>query len=118
MVSENGNLNGDGHAQLRDEASYRARGGWQTLMRAVNRGETVAEEQYRKNVQLAVEMRDDPRRADRVRQRAAEFLNAMIEKGVDIAMYIDKTERIDSGQATERVVHEQTTYRLEFDRAG
>lgn len=79
--------------KLLDDKSLHARAGWRHLMRAMKRGEDIPDEQYRANLAVAIELRDDPRRADTVRLRAAEFVNGLLEKGVDVAMHLDRIER-------------------------
>lgn len=74
------------------------------LMQSMVRVATgIADKEIAKMVNLAVTVRDDPKLSARDRMRAVELLNAMIAKGIDVAQYIDKTERLDSGKPTENV---------------
>jgi hypothetical protein len=40
---------------------------------------------------------------DRERLRAAELLATLAHKGLDVAMYVDKNLRLDSGKPTDRM---------------
>ncbi len=57
-----------------------------------------------KNIRFAIGVRDDENASHRDRLRAMELLESIAKRGIDIAMYLEKNERIDSGQATESVV--------------
>jgi hypothetical protein len=82
------------------------------MQRVVNASEQLADKQLVKMINFAVSVRDNEDASDRDRMRAVELLNAMIAKGVDVAQYIDKLDRIDSGKPTERT---EVTLKVTFD---
>jgi len=76
-----------------------------TMQSAVNRGLTVGQAGLARAIQFATDMLDDEASTDRDRLRASEFLASVAAKGIEVTMYLDKNERLDTGKATERVDH-------------
>lgn len=76
------------------------------LQRMVEKAESLADGEIAKIVTFAVRIRDDETLTPRDRMRASELLTALISKGIDIALYMDKSDRAEGGQATERIVVE------------
>ena len=62
---------------------------------------------------LCLKMALDDSRGDRERLRAIEILRAMQRDNLDAAQALDKVERLDQGQATERVELGQITWNPE-----
>lgn len=52
---------------------------------------------------LCAKIATDDNRGDRERLRAIEILRAMTRDNIDAAQVVDKMERLDSGEATERI---------------
>lgn len=88
------------------------------LQREVERGSELTDAQADANVRFAVAVRDDPASTRRDQLRALELLEAMRSRGVNVALYLDKADRVEAGKPTETVEHTHRVYRLEFDRAG
>ncbi len=76
-----------------------------TMQSAVDRGLTIGQAGLAKAIVFASEMLDDPESTHRDRLRASEFLASVAAKGIEVSMYLDKTERLDSGKPTENVNH-------------
>ena len=74
----------------------------------------LVDEQVQKIIDVAVSIRDNPDASGRDRLRASELLEKLAAKGVDVAQYIDKTERLDQGKPTENV---NEVFRLSFDES-
>ena len=83
------------------------------LQRMVEHSTNLADIEIEKTVRMAVSIRDDPDATRRDRMRAGELINALVAKGVDVAMYLHKNERLDDGHLTERVEH--VSYAVAFD---
>jgi len=87
----------------------RVREALHTLTKEVQRGDAISVEQAEANLAFAVQMRDDPNFKDRRgKLRAVELIEAMRTRGFNIAMYLDKMDRVDHGLATESVDHVHT----------
>lgn len=99
---------GDSTTQDSDKSASMA-----LMGRVVKAVDKMADSELEKIIRFAVEVRDDTSNHARERMRAAELLNTMIAKGVDIAQYIDKNDRLDKGKPTANVVN--VTYVLVFD---
>ena len=87
-----------GHAHVRDGKildgrSVHARSEMKAMLRALDRGEAIDRDEFENNVRRAIEFRDDPNRADRVRLGCIQFLDGLIARGVNVAMHLDKIER-------------------------
>lgn len=74
-----------------------------SLQSFVRKTDDIAEDQIAQIVRFAVNLRDDPDSTPRDRLRASELLMSIVNKGIDVAMYLDKSERVDDGANTERV---------------
>lgn len=74
------------------------------LQSAVTRGHDVGAGPLAKAIKLANDMLDTGEPRDQL--RAGEFLASLTNKGIDVAMYLDKNERIDEGKHTESVKHD------------
>lgn len=64
----------------------------QCLLREVERGDQLSDAEARRNVEVAVQVRDSGK-SDRDRLWAVRLLEAMRDRGYNIAMYLDKQER-------------------------
>ena len=73
------------------------------LEKQARHGEEVSDEQLKININYAVGIRDGEGYNSRERMRAIEYLDSIIARGVDVAMYLDKNDRLDGGHVTERV---------------
>lgn len=73
----------------------------QTLKLAVRHGRLAAEE-LPATLKMAVEIRDDRGSTKRERLHAGKLIEEIRAKGIDVAMYLHKLERVDGGQANER----------------
>lgn len=73
------------------------------LTRTLNAGAELTESELAANIKFAVGVRDDPSASRRDKLRAVAHLDALMARGVDIAMYLDKCDRLDGGGVTERV---------------
>lgn len=80
-----------------------ARGAVTFLMRQLKRAEDLADRDWGQIVQFAARVRDDKTASIRDRIRATELLTTLIAKGVDVAVILDKNERLDGGKSTENV---------------
>lgn len=114
----NGHLNGyhenGGQGDTATTELEHGRGDTMRLMqRMVGLGHTLMDEQIKQIVNMAVGIRDHAEASARDRLRAGELLAALIARGVDVAMYLDKNNRIDDGKLTELVGHRN--YAVAFD---
>lgn len=88
------------------------------LQREVARADVLLEPQIRANLEFAVAVRDDPQAGLREKLRATELIEAMQSRGINVAMYLDKAERIEDGQVTDRHEHNHRSIEVAFDRNG
>jgi hypothetical protein len=79
------------------------RGILKMLQAAAARADNLASEQWGPCIVEAVRIRDSAESETRDKLRACELLATFANKGFDIAMYLDKNERLDAGEVTERV---------------
>tara|TARA_R110001592_G_scaffold122620_1_gene329532 strand:+ start:101 stop:448 length:348 start_codon:yes stop_codon:yes gene_type:complete len=75
----------------------------QTIKRAVTNNWEIPEEWKAALPRLCLRIAADDSRGDRERLRAVEILRAMQNDNLNAAQALDRVERLDSGQATERV---------------
>ena len=75
------------------------------MQRAVERGEAVGDGGLAEAIIFAKSVIANKKASGRDRLRASEFLASVTAKGIDVAMYLDKNNRIDDGKDTERVSH-------------
>lgn len=106
-MSENGHANGlakggEGGA-IAQGSQAQPRKALMLLTRAVQTGQEVTERETAANIRFAVSVRDDPASNTRDKLRATEFLEALAARGIDVALYLDKCDRLDGGHVTERV---------------
>lgn len=85
------------------------------MQRMVGLGHSMLDEQIQKIIETAVAVRDHPQASTRDRLRAGELIKSLIDRGIDVAMYLDKNNRMDDGKPTEIV--DNRILRLEFDSA-
>ena len=86
-----------------------------TLMqKVVNATDKLYDLEIQKIVDFAVGVRDHPDAGFRDKLRACELLNNLMEKGIDVAQYLDKNDRLDSGKSTENI-KEDVNYKIAFD---
>ena len=78
----------------------------------------VAGEGLAKAIRLAQSLVDDDLATARDRLRASEFLSSVTAKGIDVAMYLDKNDRLDSGKLTENVKHDHAVVVKGIDTEG
>jgi hypothetical protein len=71
------------------------------LQKQVTSAAVLSEQQAADNVRFAMAVRDDPLASHRDRLRAMELIESMIARGINVAMYMDKNDRLDSGKLTE-----------------
>lgn len=74
------------------------------IRRAVNEGWQIPEAVYRAAPAICARMLADEMASPRDRLRAAEVLAAMVRDKVNAAIALDKMERLEGGQATDRIV--------------
>lgn len=70
----------------------------QSVVRVAN---NIAAEELSKMIRFAVSVRDNEECSARDRMRATELLASLMNKGIDVAQYIDKAERAAAGISTE-----------------
>lgn len=114
---ENGNgMHGHEKGALGAGVTPGARSALRFLQAELGRSSNLAETVTADTVRFALSVREDPSASYRDRIRASELIEAMVKRGVDIALYLDKADRVESGQPTEVVEHREM--RVEFDRMG
>lgn len=87
-----------------DEPPARQRSALRLLQRAVTHGWKIPEEVMQQAPEICSRILSDDMAQPRDRLRAAEVLAAMARDKVNAAIALDKMERLDDGEATERVV--------------
>lgn len=75
------------------------------LQSQITRGEKISDEQAGANLKFAQGIRDNPQSSDRDRLRAMELIEAMVARAITVAMEQNKYDRIDAGDATDKVNH-------------
>lgn len=75
------------------------------LAAQINAG-LLASDQLAQAITFATTVRDSETSSERDRLRASELLLAIANSGLKAAEYVDKTERLAAGEATERTVFE------------
>lgn len=115
MVHENGQ-NGTGDSGGRTGAGRMVRASMRLLQSEIRTATEVTEKYTESVVRLYREVMADPKATNRDKLRATEMLMALSKRGVDVAMYVDRMERVEAGEATDVVEHRE--YRIEFDRDG
>lgn len=73
------------------------------LKRQLHATDVLLDDELRKSIEFAVNVRDSPNVGPRERLRASELLESIRARGVEIAKYIDQQDRIEGGKSTERV---------------
>jgi len=87
-----------------DEPESRQRSALRLLQKAVNHGWEIPEAVWRAAPGICARILANDAAQPRDRLRAAEVLAAMARDKVNAAIALDKMERLDDGEATERVV--------------
>jgi len=87
-----------------DEPQTRQRAALRLLQRAVTHGWEIPEAVWRAAPGICARILANDAATARDRLRAAEVLAAMARDKVNAAIALDKLERLDGGEATERVV--------------
>lgn len=75
----------------------------QMIKRAVTNGWSIPDEWKQELPQLCLRIATDENKGDRERLRATEILRAMSRDNLDALQVLDKIERLDGGEATERI---------------
>jgi hypothetical protein len=87
-----------------DEPPARQKAALRLLQRAVNEGWQIPDGVWAAAPRMAARLLVDPAASPRDRLRAAEVLSAMARDQINAAIALDKIERLEGGDATERVV--------------
>ncbi len=87
-----------------DEPESRQRSALRLLQKAVNHGWEIPEAVWRAAPGICARILANDAAQPRDRLRAAEVLAAMARDKINAAIALDKMERLDDGEATERVV--------------
>ena len=87
-----------------DEPPSRQRSALRLLQRALTHGWQIPESVMKEAPDVCARILNDDMAQPRDRLRAAEVLAAMARDKVNTAIALDKMERLDDGEATERVV--------------
>jgi hypothetical protein len=87
-----------------DEPPARQKAALRLLQRAVTHGWEIPEAVWQAAPDVCARILNDDLSQSRDRLRAAEVLAAMARDKVNAAIALDKMERLDEGEATERVV--------------
>lgn len=74
------------------------------LQRAISNGWQIPDEIMQQAPEVCARILNDDMSQSRDRLRAAEVLAAMVRDRINTAIALDKIERLDHGEATERVV--------------
>ena len=103
---QNGHTNGGegGTApSIMQQPGGRVRESLRVIQRAVVNGWKIPDDWLKTLPQVAATIAADPNRTDRDRLRALEVLRGMAGDSVQAAIALDKIERLDNGDPTERV---------------
>lgn len=73
------------------------------VRRAVGNGWEIPDQLRSALPALCAKIAIDEKKGDRERLRAVEILRSMTRDNVDAAQVVDKVDRLDSGQATDRI---------------
>lgn len=86
------------------EPPQRRRSALRLLQRAIENGWAIPDEVMKQAPEVCASILNDSMSQPRDRLRAAEVLAAMARDKVNTAIALDKIERLEDGEATERVV--------------
>ena len=91
---------GEGGLQLMEQSGGRVRRSLQIIQRAAENGWLIKDEWLEALPKVAVQIAATGNPREKL--RALEVLRAMMRDRVDAAVMLDKIERLDAGEATER----------------